>query len=477
MESAKPTSNGSVSLHRGLMLSSGGPHELHAVEDGCLAIGGDGRIVAVGHFAALQSEFPEAYVEDWGPAAILPGLVDLHSHIPQYSAVGMDGYELLPWLERFVYPTEAAFADPEHALAEARRFFAAALANGTTTACLYATIHEEGTRMAFRAAREAGIRAFIGKVMMDRNAPGALLEATDESLAASERLCREWDGAADGRLRYVFSPRFAVSCTPELLKGVGELAAEEGASVQTHLAENQNELQVVAQLFPAASSYADVYAQARILGPRAVMAHCIYLSPRDFDLLAETGTPIAHCPSSNFFLRSGIMDMAMPYERGIVVGLGSDVGAGPTLSMFEEMAQACFASRARMSMEQLAVSRLNDLEDAFAAIPRGQDLHRRVLERLELTNTVHLVEPVHAFYMATLGGAKALHMADAIGSLEPGKWADFTVIDLRIVDPAFGERDRTPEEILSQIVFRTQPRAVLATFVGGRQCAGAAASR
>jgi len=469
MDSGERTPDGSVCLHRGLMLSSRGPHELHAIEDGCLAVGADGRIVAVGDFASVRPEFPEAAVEDWRPAAILPGLVDLHSHIPQYSAVGMDGYELLPWLERFVYPTEAAFADPQHALAEARRFFADALANGTTTACLYATIHEEGTRMAFRAAQEAGIRALIGKVMMDRNAPGALLEATDESLAASERLCREWNGAADGRLRYVFSPRFAVSCSGELLKGVGELVQSEQAFVQTHLAENQDELGVVAELFPDASSYADVYGQAGILGPRTVMAHCIYLSPPDFDLLAETGTRIAHCPSSNFFLRSGIMDTAMPYERGIVVGLGSDVGAGPTLSMFGEMAQACFASRARMSMEQLAVSRLKDLEDAFAATPQGPDLYRQVLERLELTNTMHLVEPVHAFHMATLGGAQALGMADEIGSFQPGKWADFTVIDLRAVDPAFGERDRTPEEILSQIVFRAQPRAVLATLVAGKQ--------
>lgn len=455
------------SLHRGLVLNPAGPHKLHSLADGCVAVGADGLIEAVGEFPSVHTEFPDAPVHDWRPAAILPGLVDLHSHIPQYSAVGMDGYELLPWLERFVYPTEAAFADPEHAFAEATHFFADALANGTTTACLYATIHEQGTRMAFRAAEEAGIRAFIGKVMMDRNAPEELLEDTDASLAASERLCREWNGAANGRLRYVFSPRFAVSCSAELLSGVGELAAVQKAFVQTHLAENQNEIRTVTELFPAASSYADVYAQAGILDPRTIMAHCIYLSPRDFDLLAETGTRIAHCPSSNFFLRSGIMDMAMPYERGIVVGLGSDVGAGPTLSMFEEMAQACFASRARMSMEQLAVSRLNDLEETFASVPQGRELYQQVLERLELNDAAHLVEPVHAFYMATLGGAKALGMAGEIGSLEPGKWADFTVVDLRLVDPAFGERERTHEEVLSQIVFRTQPRAVLATFVHG----------
>ncbi len=454
-------------LHRGLVLSPAGLHELRSIEDGCVAVGADGRIETVGEFPSVREGFPGAPIHDWRPAAIVPGLVDLHSHIPQYSAVGMDGYELLPWLERFVYPTEAAFGDPDHAFAEASRFFADALANGTTTACLYATIHEEGTRMAFRAAEESGIRALIGKVMMDRNAPAALLEGTDASLAASERLCREWNGAADGRLQYVFSPRFAVSCSADLLKGVGELAAAQGAFVQTHLAENQDEIRAVTQLFPQASSYAEVYARAGILGSRTIMAHCIYLSPRDFDLLAETQTRIAHCPSSNFFLRSGIMDMAMAYERSMIVGLGSDVGAGPTLSMFEEMAQACFASRARMSMEQLATSRLNDLEETFASVPQGRELYQQVLERLELNDAAHLVEPVHAFYMATLGGAKALGMAHEVGSLESGKWADFTVVDLRLVDPAFGARDRTPEETLSQIVFRTQPRAVLATFVGG----------
>jgi len=458
-----------VTLHRGALFTPTGRREFRGWEDGCVAVGSDGRIAAVGDFTAVAGDYPSARVTDWRPAAILPGLVDLHSHVPQYSAVAMDGYELLPWLERFIFPAEAAFADRPRAHEEAGRFFADALATGTTAACLYVTVHEEATGAAFEAAEGAGIRACIGKVMMDRNAPAPLLEETGKSLAASERLCREWNGAAGGRLRYVFTPRFAVTCTPELMRGAAELAQAHDALIQTHLAENQDEVNLVARLFPASASYTDVYGEAGLLGARTIMAHCVLLSAGEYDLLASTRTRIAHCPSSNFFLRSGIMDMAMADQREMVVGLGSDVGAGPSLSLFKEMANACYASKALYAMERLGRSRLADLEAEFAGLPSGPELYRRVTERLGLASPARLVGPAQAFYLATLGGAEALGLADEIGSLAPGKWADFVVVDLRAVDPAFGEYSRTADEMLSQIVFRADPRAVVATHVAGRQ--------
>jgi guanine deaminase len=463
----RPETPSALHLHRAALFSPLAPDQLQAHDDGCLAVSSDGRIAAVGDSRGVSEQFPHAQLTDWRPAAILPGLVDLHSHIPQYAAVALDGYELLPWLERFIYPTEAAFADPHHALEASRRFFSAALARGTTTLLLYATVHAEGTRMAFRAAEEAGVRAAIGKVMMDRNAPPDLLEDTSASLGQAEALCGEWNGAAEGRLRYAFSPRFAITCSPELMREAARLGHEHNALIQTHLAENTEELRTVAALFPEAPHYTGVYADAGLLGPRTVMAHCLYLSAAEWDLLAESGTRVAHCAGSNFFLRSGVFDMAQAKDRGIPVGLGTDVGAGPSLSMFDEMQSACFAARARYAMERSAAARLASMRDRFAALSGGADLLDEVLARLELDDAVALVDPVHALYLATLGGANALGMADDIGSLEPGKWADFVVVDLNSVDPALGEARHTPRETLSQIIYRTDPAAIAATFIAG----------
>jgi len=453
--------------HRGMLFSPEAEDRFSCVPDGCLVVDGQGRIADALPYEQAQERYPDAIVTDWRPAAILPGLVDVHSHIPQYSAVAMDGYELLPWLERFIYPAEARFADPEHAYDRSWRFFRAALARGTTATALYVTVHEEATRMAFRAADRAGIRAFLGKVMMDRNAPAALQENTAASLSASERLCAEWHGAADGRLGYAFSPRFAVTCTDELMSTVARLAEECGALVQTHLAENPSELQAVADLFPGAGSYTDVYARAGLLGPRTLMAHCLYLSGAEWDMLAQTQTRVAHCPSSNFFLRSGVMDIQEARDRGVTVGLGSDVGAGPTLSIFEEMSHACFASRARVALEKETVARMEGLRVEFGVLRGGEALYGKVMDRLDLADRAWYVDPTHAFYMATMGGAEALGIGDTVGSLEPGKSADFVVVDLREVDPYQGEEERTSDEVLSQLIFRTEPRAVAATYVRG----------
>jgi len=464
-----PPSPTPVRLHRGMLFSPAAPDRLVAVEDGCLGVSAGGRVAAAGEYAEIAAHHPQAPVTDWRPAAILPGLVDLHSHIPQYVAMAMDGYDLLPWLERFIYPTEAAFADPRHARETSRRFFAAALACGTTTSLLYATVHAEGTRMAFRAAEEAGVRAAIGKVMMDRNAPAELLEETSASLTEADALCAEWNGAAEGRLRYAFTPRFAITCSAGLMRGVAGLAADHGALIQTHLAENPDELRTVAGLFPEAPHYTGVYADAGLLGPSTVMAHCLYLSDGEWDLLGESGTRVAHCAGSNFFLRSGVFDMGQAKRRGIAVGLGTDVGAGPSLSRFDEMESACFASRARYALERAAASRLGAMRGEFGRLPGGADLLASVLSRLELDDSVALVDPVQAFYLATLGGAQALGMADEIGSLEPGKWADFVVVRPPVIDAASPEEGRTPREVLSQIIYRTEPSAILATFVAGAE--------
>jgi guanine deaminase len=350
-------------------------------------------VVSGGVIEELTGEDPRPKLEspdftDLGSQTIVPGFVDTHVHLPQFRIMGIGTGELLSWLTNYTYPEETRFADPRHAAEVAKQFFDALVANGTTTAAVYSSVHEEATDIAFAAARAAGIRAFIGKVMMDRNVPAALLEQIDESIAASLRLFDKWDGADDGRLRYVFTPRFAGSCSMELMQQAGKAARERNAFIQSHLSENGDEVTWVRSLFPDLSSYADIYETAGMLGERTIMGHCIHLSTDEIALLAQRRTKVAFCPYSNRTLRSGTMPYARLRHAGLDIGLGTDVAGGPSLSMIDQMDQAI----------------------AAAGIPAAE-----------------------ALYLATLGGAKVLGLGSEIGSFEPGKDADFVVLDNKTV--------------------------------------------
>ncbi len=421
-----------VTVYRGSILNPVAPGKFEYREDGGLAVGRGGRIVRCGSFGSVHSR--GSGTVDLRGGIIIPGLVDTHVHLPQYGMVAMDGYELIDWLNNYTFKFESTFENPRVAGARARHFFTALAENGTTAACVYSTVHEEATRRAFGWAERSGLRVWMGKVMMDRNSPDSLREGTAESLAASERLCREWDGTGGGRLRYVFTPRFAPTCSMELMKGAGRLAKKYGAFIQTHLGENLGEVAWVRELFPNAASYTDVYRQAGLLTERTVMAHCIHMGDGEIRMMKAGRSGVAHCPNSNFFLRSGIFDAGRIIGAGLKVGLGSDVGAGTVLSIFREMADACMMSKVR------------------SMAGRGPG---RVLA------------PADAFYLATLGGAAVLGAERDIGSLAPGKFADFVVLDRRYVDPMGTEMPRSGEELVSQIVYRGSRRAVAATYVAG----------
>ena len=328
--------------------------------------------------------FPSAEFIDHGTKRILPGFVDTHVHLPQFRIMGVGAGDLLTWLNTYTYPEEARFSSPYYAAEVSGEFFRALVDNGTTTACVYSSVHATATHFAFCAAKGIGLRAFIGKVMMDRNSPEAFLEDTEESIAASLRLCEEWDGAEGGRLRYVFTPRYAPSCSVELMTRVGRLARDRGVFVQTHLSENKDEVSWVRQLFPSYGSYTAVYDSAGLLGERSIMAHCIHLSSDEIALLSRTRTNVAFCPYSNLTLRSGTMPYKALRDAGLSVSLGTDVAGGPSLSMLDQMQQAV----------------------AAAAIPWSE-----------------------ALYLATLGGANALGLDREIGNFEAGKDADFIVVD------------------------------------------------
>lgn len=403
----------------------GDPGAWTLLDDGCLAVDA-GRIVSTGPWAERPAE---GEVVDFGAGKlIVPGFVDLHLHAPQLEMIGSYGGHLLEWLERYTFPNEAKFASPAHAERVSRSFFDELYRHGTLTALIFSTIHAEATDILFSEAERRQFRAVLGKTMMDRNAPDALLEDPRSSFEQSRELARKWIGR--GKLGYAITPRFAPTSTPELLELAGELAAEfPSAWVHTHVSENLSEIAWVRTLFPGIDSYAGVYDRFGLLGPKTVLAHGIHLSDAELDLLVERGVRIAHCPNSNLFLGSGLFPMQRVRARGIPFGLGTDIGAGTTLSMFTVMADA-------YKVQQVLGNVLN---------------------------------PIQLWYLATLAGAEALSLEGETGSLEPGKAADFVVIDLAAT-PLLEKRVAgvtTAEELLAALIFLGDDRAIGECFVGG----------
>jgi len=397
-------------------------------DDGYVAVDGD-RIVGVGPFRdAPRGSF--ALTQLGTHALITPGFVDTHLHAPQLEMIGSYGGHLLEWLNRYTFPTEAKFADPHYAKIVANAFFDELLRNGTLCALVFSTIHAEATEMFFAEAERRGFRAIIGKTMMDRNAPDALLENVRDSYDQSRALLTKWHGR--GLLRYAITPRFAPTSTPELLEAAGQLKREfPDAYVHTHISENRNEVSWVQQLFPEVAEYADVYDRYGLLGERSVLAHGVWLTEEELDLLSRRGARIAHCPNSNLFLGSGLFRLHHVLESGVVVGLGTDIGAGTTPSMFTAMS------------------------DAY---------------KVQQVQSVSL-SPFQLWYMATLGGAKALSLDAETGSLEPGKSADFLVLDLQATPliAMRSERATSVEDLLAGLIFMADDRVVKSRMIAGRE--------
>ena len=400
----------------------------------------NGRILQVGDYDDVRRMQPPNSISwiDRRPAAIFPGLIDCHTHLPQYSVVARGESELLPWLRQHIFPVERDFTGPK-ARAEAPLFFRELARNGTTTVMAYAAIYEDSCDIGFEAALQSGVRTILGKMMMDLGSYGQIQpkKVLSISLLESERLCRKWHRAAEGRLEYAFSPRFAVTCSEKLMRGAAELAARLGAYLQTHLAENREELEKVHHLHMGARDYTHVYEKCGLLTPRTVLGHCIHLNPREIAAIAAAQSSVAHCPSSNLFLGSGLMKLDQLLKAGINVGLGSDVAGGPELNMWQVMRAAIEVQKARTAYEP----------------------------------NLRPLRPSEAFYLATHGGARALGKAKAIGTLEAGKEADLIVVDLAGLLPYpnhNGLARLSPEDVVSLCIYRGGPQANLATYVRGR---------
>lgn len=425
---------------RGFLIDAPAPGKLRGVRDGALIME-DGCITASGEYEVVRAAQAGRDIR-WKhspEAVIIPGLVDIHAHLPQYPAVARYAEALLPWLQKHVFPLEKQFRAGA-SRTQAPAFFADLARHGTTCGMIYAAVFEDSAEAAFTAAEASGLRIVLGKIMMDVASYDGLPpeKIPDQSCAEAETLCRKWHGRDGGRLEYAFSPRFAISCTGELMRRAGELAKKHGAYLQTHLSENTDEIARVRTLFPERESYTDVYAHYGLLGPKSVFGHCIHLSSAEIRLLAESRSVVAHCPTSNFFLTSGLMPMDRLREAGLRIGLGSDVAGGPELNMWQVMRSAIETQKAR------------HFHDPDVPLPGAADV----------------------FYLATQGGAEALGKERLIGSLDLGREADVVVLDLAAVTP-YGRKPNphahlTAEDVITLLVYRGGPSATIETFVRGR---------
>ncbi|WP_017576440.1 guanine deaminase [Nocardiopsis kunsanensis] len=405
---------------------------LEFIEDGLLVVR-DGRIAAVGPYEELAESLPTGTtVVHHRDKLIAPGFVDPHVHYVQTRIIGAYGNQLLDWLRNSVYPEEARFASPEYARRYAALFCDQILRNGTTTALVNCATYPVSVDALFEETTRRGMRMAAGKVLMDRNARTDLLDPSPEQgYEESAELIRKWHGV--GRSLYAITPRFAVACTDEMLRLAGQLWHDNpGTLVQTHLAENLDEVGQVRRLFPDRQDYVDVYEHSGLLGRRAVFAHAVHLDERSWGRLAATGSGIAHCPTSNLFLGSGLFSMseAKATQRPVRTGLGTDVGGGTSLSLLQTM------------------------NEAYKVGELGG----------------YPMDGTKLFYLATRGGADAMGLDGVVGSLAPGHEADFVVLDpsatqLLAVRTAESE---DVHDLLFALAQLGDERAVAATYVNGR---------
>lgn len=396
--------------------------------DGALLIE-NGHVARCGPADDLLATLPAATpVTDYRGKLILPGFVDTHIHYAQTDIIASYGEQLLAWLEKYTFPTEARFADPAHAEAVAEFFCDELLKNGTTTALAFATVHPASVDALFAAAHRRRMRMIAGKVLMDRHCPDDLRDTAVTGYAESQALIAKWHGL--DRLLYAVTPRFAPTSTDEQMTLAGRLYAEHpGLYLQSHVAENRGEVAWVAELYPEARSYLDVYERFGQLGPRSVYAHCIWLDDTDRQRMAATGAAMSFCPTSNLFLGSGLFDLDRAHALGVRVGIGTDVGGGTSFSM------------------------LQTLNEAYKTLQlNGQSL-----------------SAARAFYLATLGGARSLYLDERIGNFETGKEADFVVLD-PAATPLLARRMANADglaERLFILMMLGDDRAVAATHVLG----------
>jgi len=397
--------------------------------DAITVMNGD-RVHAVGPAAALLPALgADVVVDDQRGRVLVPGFVDTHVHYPQVDVIASYGTQLLDWLNRYTFPAELAFAERAHADAAAAFFLDRLLENGTTTAAVFCTVHPQSVDAFFTASEARGVGMIAGKCLMDRHAPDGLTDTAETGYSDSKALIERWHGHA--RSRYAITPRFAPTSTLAQMQAMGALAREHpGVYIQSHVAENRAEIAWVNALFPGHRSYLDVYDHYGLLRDRSIYAHCIHLDGADRARMTAAGATPSFCPTSNLFIGSGLYDLQQALAAGNVVSVGTDVGGGTSYSMLRTLGEA-------YKVQQLLGTSLS---------------------------------PAYALYLATLGGARALSLDDEIGSITPGKFADFALLDMAAT-PLLARRTalrNDPLDTFFALMTLGDDRAIAATYASGR---------
>jgi guanine deaminase len=404
------------------------PAAVEYFADGLLIVE-DGHVAALGDAQEMMSGLAEDFdITDYSGNLIVPGFIDCHVHFSQVDIIGSHGEQLFDWLARYAYPAEEAFANAEHATNVAEFFVDELLRNGTTTALVFPTVHPHSVDAIFGAADKRGMRLLSGKVLMDENCPESLRDDPESAYSDSRQLIEKWHGR--NRLGYAITPRFAVTSSEAQLKAAGKLAEEfPDVHVHTHLAENLDEVELIAKQFPWSRSYFDVYEQLGLARERSVFAHCLHLDDTDRRQIAKLGAAIAFCPTSNLFLGSGLFDLRVARDCGIRTGVGTDVGGGTSLNM------------------------LRTLSEAYKVLHlQGQSM-----------------PGYRGLYLATLGAADALYLDDKIGNFLAGKEADFVVLDYDALSMTRRRLSHSQDiaEKLFALITLGDDRSIAATHVMG----------
>ena len=404
--------------------------------DGLLVVGPDasGRKVvrAAGNYKELAPDFAGVAIEHLPGRILAPGFIDLHVHFPQTDVIGSPADGLLPWLENYTFPHEARFADADYAASVAKFFLDELGRHGVTTALTFCTSHPASVDALLEESQRRGLRMIAGKVLQDRNSPDGVRDETEQSLRDTEALIQRWQGR--GRAGYAITPRFAPSCTEAQLRGAGELAARyPDVWIQSHVAENKEEIAWARQLFPDARSYLAVYEGFGLLRERAIYAHCIHFDDDDRALMRDTGAAAAVSPTSNLFLGSGFFDYEGARRIGLRHGLASDVGGGTSFCPFHTMLAAYYVGREGQTKPGLSLS------------------------------------PGNLWWQHTAGAAQALGLAGVIGNLQPGCEADFLLLDPKAT-PLLArktEQARSLDELLFSLIVLGDDRVVERVYVEG----------
>jgi guanine deaminase len=408
--------------------------------DGLLVVD-QGHVVAAGPWRALHHNYAQVPTEHWPHHLLAPGFIDLHIHYPQTDVIGSPADGLLPWLEHYTFPHETRFADPAHALAVADVFLDELQRHGVTTALTFATSHPASVDALLGRAEARGLRMMAGKVLQDRHSPSGVRDETEQSLLDTEALIQRWHGR--GRLGYAITPRFVPTSSNAQLQGAGELAARyPSVWIQSHVAENLDEVRWVRELHPSARSYLSVYGQFGLLRERAIYAHCIHLDAEDRALMRDTGAAAAVSPTSNLFLGSGFFDYASAHDAGFRYGLASDVGGGTSFSPFQTMLAAYHVGR--------------------ASVTGGGDAKRGLS-----------LKPSQLWWQHTAGAAQALGLdgkaGPALGTLAPGAEADFLLLNPQAT-PLLARKTalaQSLEELLFSLIVLGDDRVVEQVHVAG----------